>query len=182
MWACLQMSGIMVPHSLDSNKRGSLSVLMRALLPLTFCAFTNLMLFFKESMGPQFRTSRQSPNLYFFLSRIHPESVRPLTCTAQWPRVCNCSATWSTFTKTPMPPALKKNNNSGLRGAKVENNPIHTNSVWKGTARLWPASCQDQNLSFVQTFGQQLLYYLLNDQSTQKCIITCEFNNNTIHT
>lgn len=99
-------------------------------------------------MGPQFRTSRQSPNVYFFLSRIHPESVRPLTCTAWWPRVCNCSATWSTFTKTPMPPALKKKRE--VKGGQGGKHQIHTSSACNVTAHgadLLPARIRTSALS-----------------------------------
>lgn len=63
---------------------------------------------FTASVGPQLWTCVQSPGLYCFLSRTHPESDRPLTCTPWWPWDRSCSSTWSTFTKTPIPPALKE--------------------------------------------------------------------------
>lgn len=97
---------MIVPHFLD-NKISSPSIPPGDLRPSGFCALSHLMLCCEVFMGPQFWISRQSPNLYLFLSRNHPESERPLTCTAWWPRVCNCSATMSTFTKTPKPPALR---------------------------------------------------------------------------
>lgn len=115
---------------------------------LGFCLFTDLMPFLTDSMGPQLRTSRQSPNVYFFLSRIHPESVRPLTCTAWWPRVCNCSATWSRFTKAPMPPALKKKRE--VKGGQGGKHQIHTSSAYHVTAHgadLLPARIRTSALS-----------------------------------
>lgn len=39
----------------------------------------------------------------------------------------------------------------------------------------WPASCQEQNLGLIQTFCQQLVHHLLNDQRAHECVITWKF-------
>lgn len=44
-----------------------------------------------------------------------------------------------------------------------------------------PPSGHKQNPGFVQTFHQQLIYHLLNDQRAHECIITYECINGESH-
>ncbi len=76
------------------------------LVPPSVPCSTHLMPLLMASVGAQLKVSKQSVNLYCLLSRNHPESARPLTCTPLWPCDSSCSATLSTFRRTPVPPAL----------------------------------------------------------------------------
>lgn len=75
------------------------------LIPICVIPLSHLRPLFTASMGLQLSTSWQSLGLYGVLLRTHPESDRPLTFTPPaW--ASSCCAMWSTFTKTPIPPAL----------------------------------------------------------------------------
>lgn len=58
------------------------------------------------SVGAQPMVSTQSVQRYCLLSRNHPESASPRTWTELCPRLFRSSATRSTFSRTPVPPAL----------------------------------------------------------------------------
>lgn len=59
------------------------------------------------SVGAQLTASTQSVQWYCLLSRNQPESDSPRTCIPVWPRPSSSSATRSTFSRTPVPPALQ---------------------------------------------------------------------------
>lgn len=76
-----------------------------------FSAFTlsHLAAITAASRGRQILASGHPLRLYglnLYMSRNHAESTRPLTCTPPCPCDSKCSAMLSTFTRTPMPPAL----------------------------------------------------------------------------
>lgn len=58
------------------------------------------------SVGAQLTVSTQSVQWYCLLSRNQPESDRPRTCIPVCPSPSSSSATRSTFSRTPVPPAL----------------------------------------------------------------------------
>lgn len=58
------------------------------------------------SVGEQVTVSTQSGQWYCLLSKNQPESDRPRTCIPVCPRPSRSSATRSTFSRTPVPPAL----------------------------------------------------------------------------
>lgn len=58
------------------------------------------------SVGAQAAVSPQSVHWYCLLSRNQPESERPRTWIPVWPKPSSSSATASTFSRTPVPPAL----------------------------------------------------------------------------
>lgn len=69
---------------------------------------THLMPLLIASVGAHPIVSTQSVQRYCLLSRNHPESASPRTWTELWPRLFRSSATPSTFSRTPVPPALIK--------------------------------------------------------------------------
>lgn len=71
---------------------------------------TYLMPLLMVSVGAQLTVSTQSVKWYCLLSRNQPESDRPRTCIPVCPSPSSSSATLSTFSNTPVPPALHAEN------------------------------------------------------------------------
>lgn len=120
---------------------------------LSVVRLSYLMPLFMASVGAQLMVSRQSVNLYCLLSRNHPESARPLTCTPWWPCDSSCSATRSTFRRTPVPPALL----TGRVGSECAPEPLslvkHIHTVQKGGHTHTHAHMQPELTCFLPGAG-----------------------------